>query len=66
LTVKTGFEYAAGKSFRVRGGFSTENNSFSFGAGYLIRELRIDMGFASHQNLGISSSVSLIFNLKTK
>lgn len=64
LSVKAGFEYEAGKSFRLRGGFSTENFSFSFGAGYLMRDIRIDMGFASHQNLGVSSSVSLIFNLK--
>lgn len=66
LTVRTGFEYEAGKSFRVRGGFSTENCSFSFGAGYVIRDVRVDIGFASHQNLGISSSVSIIFNLKAK
>lgn len=66
LLLRTGFEYEAGKSFRLRGGFSTENYSFSFGAGYVLRDLRIDMGFASHQNLGISSSVSVIFNLKAR
>ncbi len=66
LTIRTGFEYEAGMNFRVRAGFSTENCSFSFGAGYVIKDIVVDIGFASHQNLGISSSVSLIFNIKTK
>lgn len=66
LSVKTGFEYEAGKAFRLRGGFGTQNYSFSFGAGYSVKDMQIDFGFASHQNLGISSSFSIIFNLKAK
>jgi hypothetical protein len=64
LTLKTGFEYEPGKNFRFRGGFSTENNSFSFGIGYLFRSTQIDLGFASHETLGVTSSASIIFKLK--
>lgn len=64
LTLKTGFEYEIKNSLLLRGGFSTDNNSFSLGTGYTIKELRIDIGFASHQNLGISSSISVIYRLK--
>jgi hypothetical protein len=66
VVIKTGFEFEAGNDLFVRAGFSSENYSFSFGAGYLIRDVRFDLGFSSHQNLGISSSVSIIFNIKVK
>jgi len=61
LILKTGFEYETGKNFRIRGGFSTENTSFSFGIGYVIKSARIDLGFATHERLGVTSSVSIIF-----
>jgi len=61
--LKTGFEYNAGKNFLLRGGFSTDNNSFSFGMGYILNPMSLDLSFATHQLLGITSSVSLIFRL---
>jgi hypothetical protein len=64
LTLKTGFEYEPGKSLRIRGGFSTENNSFSFGIGYLVKSAQIDLGFSTHETLGVTSSVSIIFKIK--
>jgi len=66
LVLKTGFEFEAATRIIIRGGFSSENYSFSLGTGYVIKKLRIDVGFVSHQYLGISSSASLIFNLKNK
>jgi hypothetical protein len=63
LTVRTGFEYEAAKKLWLRGGYSSDNNSFSFGLGYLIRLVQIDIGFVTHENLGITSSVSIIFKI---
>lgn len=61
LILRTGFEYETMKKFWLRGGFSTDNNSFSFGLGYLMKYALIDIGFVTHEKLGITSSASLIF-----
>jgi hypothetical protein len=63
LMLRTGFEYEAVKNLRLRAGFSTENNSFCFGTGYSLGMVLIDLGFATHEMLGVSSSVSLIFKI---
>jgi hypothetical protein len=47
----------------LRGGFSTDNNSFSFGLGYLIKVVQLDIGFITHEKLGVTSSVSFIFKI---
>ncbi len=65
LTVRTGFEYEAVKNLRLRAGFNTNNNSFCFGTGYMYDFMIIDLGFTTHERLGITSSVSIIFNLRT-
>ncbi len=64
IVFMTGIEYSAAESIRIRGGFRSENNSFSFGFGYEYRHVRLDLGFASHDRLGITSSASIIFQLK--
>lgn len=65
LVIRTGFEYEAAKKFLVRGGFSTENSSFCFGVGYRSGPAMIDFGFSTHDRLGITSSVSVIFEMKS-
>jgi hypothetical protein len=62
--IKTGFEYEPVRNFRLRGGFSSENTSFSFGVGYLLNSVQIDLGFLTHESLGITSCVSVIFQIK--
>ncbi len=64
LTVRTGFEYEAGSKLWLRGGFSSENTSFSFGIGYIMRSLKIDLSFTTHERLGVTSSVSLIYKIR--
>jgi hypothetical protein len=64
LILMTGAEYEAAKNFRIRGGFSSENTSFSFGFGYKLKSLRLDIGFATHETLGVTSSASLIFQFR--
>lgn len=63
LILRTGFEYEAAKKFHIRGAFSTDNNSFCFGLGYLIKMAQIDLGFATHEKLGVTSSVSIVFKI---
>jgi hypothetical protein len=63
LILKTGFEYEALKNFTLRAGFSTKNNSFCFGTGYQFGIVKIDLGFATHEMLGVTSSASLIFKI---
>jgi hypothetical protein len=64
LFIRTGFEYEIAKKFLFRGGFTTENNSFCFGLGYRTGPVMADIGFATHEKLGITSSVSMIFTIK--
>jgi len=63
LNLKTGFEYEAVKNLRLRAGFSTRNNSFCFGTGYETGIVTINLGFTTHEQLGITSSASLIFKI---
>ena len=63
LIIRTGFEYETAKKFMIRGGFSSENTSFSFGLGYRLKFVTIDLGFLSHEKLGITSSASVIFKI---
>jgi hypothetical protein len=64
LNLKTGFEYEPAKNIKVRGGFSSENTSFSFGIGYLLKFAQLDLGFSTHDRLGVTSAASIIFKLK--
>jgi hypothetical protein len=64
LILRTGFEYEAVKKLWLRGGFSTDNNSFSFGLGWLIKMIQMDISFVTHEKLGVTSSVSLIFIIR--
>ncbi|MBK7627060.1 MAG: hypothetical protein IPJ16_07625 [Bacteroidales bacterium] len=63
LIIRTGLDYEASKNIWIRGGFCTENNSFSFGLGYLTKIVMIDLGFRTHDKLGVTSSASLIFKI---
>jgi hypothetical protein len=61
--IRLGFEYEAVKNVWLRGGFISEYNSFSFGLGYLISFVQVDIGFVTHEKLGVTSSISLIFKI---
>ena len=63
LIIRTGFEYEVAKKLWIRSGFSTNNNSFSFGLGYLVKIAQINLGFTTHEKLGVTSSVSLVFKI---
>jgi hypothetical protein len=63
LILRTGLEYEAARKFWLRGGFSSDNNSFSLGLGYLAGIAQLDIGFVTHEKLGVTSSISLIFKI---
>lgn len=64
--IRTGFEYEAAKQVWLRGGFSSANSSFSFGVGFMAKPAMIDLAFSTHEKLGITSSISIIFKIKSK
>lgn len=66
IVFRTGMEYEAFKRFIVRGGFISENNSFTMGLGYSLGFVQVDLGFVTHDKLGVTSLASLIFNMKNK
>jgi hypothetical protein len=63
LMLKSGFEYEAVKNMRIMGGFITNDNSFSFGCGFNAKPAVIDLSFVTHEKLGLTSSISLIFKI---
>jgi hypothetical protein len=63
LVGRAGFEYEAIKKLFLRSGFSTDNNSFSFGLGFVVKIVQMDISFVTHEKLGVTSSVSLIFKI---
>ena len=63
LIFRTGFEYEAAKKLWLRGGFCTDNNAFSFGLGFLLKIVQTDISFVTHEKLGVTSSISLIFKI---
>lgn len=64
LIIRTGFEYEAIRNLMMRGGFSTDNTSFSFGLGYIIKPVHLDIGFTTHDRLGVTTSASVVFRLR--
>jgi hypothetical protein len=63
LIFRTGFEYEVAKKLWMRGGFCTENNAFSFGLGFLVKIVQMDISFVTHEKLGMTSSISLVFKI---
>jgi hypothetical protein len=64
LEFLTGLEYKfSGKGF-IRMGFSTAPFTYSFGVGYVIRQLSIDISSCYHEILGISPQASLQYTFE--
>lgn len=63
LIFRTGFEYEVAKKLWLRGGFCTDNNSFSFGLGFHVKFVQTDVSFVTHEKLGVTSSASMIFKI---
>lgn len=62
--LRLGCEYNPKRQLWLRTGFSTGNTSFSFGFGYHFRSIKLDLAFATHEKLGLTSSASIIFSTR--
>lgn len=63
LILRTGFDYGISEKVWLRGGYVTDNNALCFGVGLLTKIVKIDLGFVTHEKLGVTSSASLVFNI---
>jgi hypothetical protein len=61
--LRTGLEYEIIKNFWIRGGYRSAMSSFSFGLGYLLHPGKIDIAFSTHEQLGITSNISIVFTI---
>ena len=63
LSLKTGFEYLLVKNLALRFGISGKPLNFTSGLGYTYKKITTDFAFSYHDNLGITPSVSVQFEL---
>jgi hypothetical protein len=61
LRLKSGLDYSVAKYFFFRAGVATQPVEVSFGFGYKMKALQLDMGTAYHQQLGWSPHFGLTF-----
>lgn len=59
-----GTEYHFRKKFFIRAGITTGPASYSFGAGYRMKRLQVDIASSIHRWLGYSPQVSFTYNFK--
>jgi hypothetical protein len=65
VTGSFGFEYIVYKGILIRAGIKMPDiASYSFGIGYCIHRIEIDMGFRQHPWLGVSSAVGLNYKFR--
>jgi hypothetical protein len=63
VSLRGGLEYEALKKFYLRAGVQTNPGLLSFGLGYEIRFVRIDVAAQLHQLLGASIQIGMIFSI---
>lgn len=64
--IKSGVEYQVVKQFYLRGGFNTEPMEGSFGIGYTIKGISMNIGSSYHQILGWSPHFSISYGFDKK
>jgi hypothetical protein len=60
---KAGIEYNAFKNLAFRAGFQSSPAMPSFGVGYFLKNLKLDLAAALHPNLGLTTALNLGFSL---
>ena len=63
VSLRGGLEYEAFKNFYLRAGLQTNPGLLTFGLGYEIRFVRIDVAAQLHQVLGASIQIGMIFSI---
>lgn len=61
---KAAIQFAFKNRLFIRSGIKGQPVEFSFGGGFLVSNLNIDVGFLYHQNLGLSSGIGLSYSFK--
>jgi len=61
---KVGLEYNFLENLSLRAGVTSNPNQLSFGIGYAYKRIKADIAFSSHQVLGITPHVGLIYEFK--
>jgi hypothetical protein len=61
---KVGMEYVFIKKLFLRAGVTSNPNQMSFGIGYVYKNIKVDISFSSHQILGITPHVGVIYEFK--
>jgi len=65
-TFKSGIEYNIVSNLYLRGGISTNPITNSFGIGYKVKGVGVDIGFYNHQFFGYNASVSMYYTFGNK
>jgi len=60
MNIKVAAEYEFYTSYFARAGVMNKPLGFSFGMGYSGRIFKVDIGFITHENLGLTPSLSLV------
>lgn len=63
VSLRGGLEYEAFKSFYIRAGVQTNPGIISFGLGYAIRFVQINVAGQLHNELGASVQIGMIFSI---
>jgi len=64
--LRTGFEYTINQTFYARIGLSTQPGLLTFGSGFRIGNLNLDLSAGMHQVLGVSAQAGLIYHFGSK
>ncbi len=64
MIYKIGLDYRFLDKLYLRSGATTSPNQLSFGFGYYLKKLKIDIAFSYHQVLGFSPHFGIIYHLK--
>lgn len=58
--VRLGLSYAPADALRLRFGFATANPSVSFGCGFVVKNIEINLATSWHQQLGLSPVIDVV------
>ena len=66
LSMALGFEYYISNRVPLRAGYMTHPGGFSLGSGFISEGFTADIAFVTHPVMGITPSISIVWNLRHK
>jgi hypothetical protein len=64
IIYKVGFDYNLVNNVFLRGGVTTSADYLTFGLGYALKKIRVDVSFSYHHVLGFSPHIGFLYNFK--